>query len=160
MHERYAVKHMCLHTDSSQVCLLKVESQLTKQFAQGATDEEDLTVQASKGRSKASRKRKAGVSRSELECKDRDHWEECKVCHQWTNLGKGQGHLEGACQGCGATVTWQSPEALQSWVQCDACGRWRSVPDHVLRSANCLYHKVAVQACARMHGLPVCSTDS
>ena len=82
---------------------------------------------------KGSRKRRAGAVRSEAECEDRDHWEECTACQQWVNLGKGQGQLQGTCGGCGAVVAWQGHAALQSWVQCDACGRWRSVPDHILR---------------------------
>lgn len=97
------------------------------------TDQAQQSVKKQRG----SKKRKAAASRSEEECKDRDHWEECTACHQWVNLGKGTGHLLGTCQGCGADVAWQGHEALQSWVQCDACGRWRSVPDHVLRYAQC-----------------------
>ena len=84
-------------------------------------------------RKKSRRKRKAGAVKCEAECDDRDHWEECTACQQWVNLGKGQGQLQGMCGGCGAVVAWQEHAKLQSWVQCDACGRWRSVPDHILR---------------------------
>lgn len=57
----------------------------------------------------------------------------CTGCRQWVNLGKGQGQLLGSCHSCGAEVVWRGHAQLQSWVQCDACGRWRSVPDHTLR---------------------------
>ena len=79
------------------------------------------------------RKRKVRAAPDEEECEDRDHWEGCLGCQQWVNLGKGRHALSSTCQACGTLVTWQGHQELQSWVQCDACGRWRTVPDTTLR---------------------------
>lgn len=90
--------------------------------------------QTSTGSGKASsRKRKARPGNEEVECEERDHWEECQACQQWVNLGRGRGELQGRCEQCGGDVRWQGHKELQSWIQCDACGRWRTVPDTVLR---------------------------
>ncbi|KAL3143278.1 hypothetical protein ABBQ38_002121 [Trebouxia sp. C0009 RCD-2024] len=81
------------------------------------------------------RKRKVRAAPDEEECEDRDHWEGCPGCQEWVNLGKGgQAALSSVCHGCGTLVTWQGHQELQSWVQCDACGRWRTVPDSTLRN--------------------------
>ena len=82
------------------------------------------------------RKRKAQAAKEEEECEDRDHWEECSGCQQWVNRGKGRGALQGGCGQCGGVVAWQGHQELQSWIQCDACGRWRTVPDSLLRYAH------------------------
>ncbi|KAL3133730.1 hypothetical protein ABBQ32_008220 [Trebouxia sp. C0010 RCD-2024] len=81
------------------------------------------------------RKRKVRAAPDEEECEDRDHWEGCPGCQEWVNLGRGrQPALSSVCHGCGTLVTWQGHQELQSWVQCDACGRWRTVPDSTLRN--------------------------
>ena len=97
--------------------------------------EEDEPVTPGKRRTN-SRKRKGRAAAPEAECKDRDHWEECAACQQWVNLGRGQGGLHGRCEQCGGQVEWKGHEEVQSWIQCDACGRWRTVPDTVLRQVD------------------------
>lgn len=63
---------------------------------------------------------------------DRDIWEECR-CGEWVNLGRPQqgpaGQLtvsDGRCPQCRRDVQWRGAGALQTWIQCDDCGRWRS----------------------------------
>ena len=56
------------------------------------------------------------------------------------NLGKGKEGLQGVCEQCGGEVRWRGHEQVQSWIQCDACGRWRTVPDTVLRQVHMQVH--------------------
>ena len=109
--------------------------------------DEDELFSPSK-RNAGSRKRKAQLANQEAECEDRDHWEECSACQHWVNLGKGREGLQGVCEQCGGEVRWRSHEQVQSWIQCDACGRWRTVPDTVLRQvhmqARCLHPLVMI----------------
>ena len=105
-----------------------------KQLASVLQDE-DEPVTPGKRRT-GGRKRKGRSAVPEAECSDRDHWEECAACQHWVNLGKGgqgQEGLQGRCEHCGGQVEWKGHEEVQSWIQCDACGRWRTVPDTVLR---------------------------
>lgn len=93
-------------------------------------------VSTGRGKGGSSHKRKARPVNEEAECEDRDHWEECSACQHWVNLGKGSAELQGSCDQCGAGVRWQGHEEVQSWIQCDTCGRWRTVPDTALRQAH------------------------
>ena len=98
-------------------------------------------ISTAKGKA-GKRKRKAQSALEEEECEEREHWEECTACHHWVNLGKGREELKGTCEQCGGEVKWREHEAVQSWIQCDACGRWRTVPDTVLRRVAPIHEKL------------------
>lgn len=113
--------------------VLMIDSLEELQAAVGfVPQDEDEPFSPSKHKA-GSRKRKARSATQEAECEDRDHWEECSACQHWVNLGKGREGLHGVCEQCGGEVRWREHEQVQSWIQCDACGRWRTVPDTVLR---------------------------
>ena len=121
-----AMMHACCA-----VLMIDSREQLQAAFVFVPQDEDEPF---SPSRRKAgSRKRKARAANQEAECEDRDHWEECSACQHWVNLGKGREGLQGLCEQCGGEVRWRGHHQVQSWIQCDACGRWRTVPDTVLR---------------------------
>ncbi|DBA75057.1 TPA: hypothetical protein ACH3X1_010392 [Trebouxia sp. C0004] len=119
--------------------------------------DEDEPFSPSK-RKAGSRKRKAGSANQEAECEDRDHWEECSACQHWVNLGKGREGLQGLCEQCGGEVRWRGHQQVQSWVQCDACGRWRTVADTVLRDIEAQEDK-GKWTCAQMQRGATCRSS-
>jgi len=129
---RYACCAMLCHADDRQLGRIASSSCFVPQ-------DEDEPFSPST-RKAGSRKRKARSANQEAECEDRDHWEECSACQQWVNLGKGREGLQGVCEQCGGEVRWRGHEQVQSWIQCDACGRWRTVPDTVLRQVHMEAH--------------------
>jgi hypothetical protein len=60
-------------------------------------------------------------------------WEECVPCARWVVVADGP---DGApiCADCRGPVTLTEGAALESWVQCDACGKWREVSKGALRA--------------------------
>lgn len=48
------------------------------------------------------------------------------------------------CAGCGADVVWRGHTLTQGWIQCDDCGRWRTLQTNQLRC-------VQVYSCVSQH---------
>ena len=68
---------------------------------------------------------------------DAPRWEECPFCARWVVVHlsvPGATSVGGAtCSECGRGVAL-TQGASQGWVQCDACGKWRSVAPAVLNA--------------------------
>ena len=132
----------CMHAVPCRTMLCHAEDKHLGKIASSSCfvpQDEDEPFSPNK-RKAGSRKRKAQSATQEAECEDRDHWEECSACQHWVNLGKGREGLQGVCEQCGGEVRWRGHQQVQSWIQCDACGRWRTVPDTVLRQVHMQTH--------------------
>ncbi|CAL8471179.1 g10721 [Coccomyxa elongata] len=65
------------------------------------------------------------------------HWEVCMQCNTWVELGPGSPECEGkACPSCGEQVNRKQYKELECWVQCDACGKWRSIAQCLLKEVE------------------------
>ncbi|KAK9919052.1 hypothetical protein WJX75_009029 [Coccomyxa subellipsoidea] len=65
------------------------------------------------------------------------HWEECTQCSTWVELGMEAADNAGRpCPSCGEQVHRKRYDELESWVQCDACGKWRSIARCLLREVE------------------------
>ncbi|BDA46570.1 hypothetical protein COCOBI_09-0220 [Coccomyxa sp. Obi] len=85
------------------------------------------------------------------------HWEECMHCNEWVELGVETADCEGtACPSCGEQVARKQYKEVECWVQCDACGKWRSI-------AQCLLNEVEASpswTCMQLRSGATCKSSA
>jgi hypothetical protein len=92
---------------------------------------------------------------------DAQRWEPCLFCARWVVVSfppPGEASQGPSCADCGKPIALTEGQPMEAWVQCDDCGKWRSLPRHQLR-ALAEQGESAAWSCAMRRPGATCKTS-